>query len=68
MISTTAAVLALLEDPLADAHFELVDVECTGLGTAAAAVRVFVELAESQVAINAHAGNWKLTAEQRDQI
>ena len=47
MTSPTAAVLALLEAPLADAHFELVDVDCAGIGTAAAAVRVFVELAES---------------------
>ncbi len=46
MTSPTAAVLALLEAPLADAHFELVDVDCTGIGTAAAAVRVFVELAQ----------------------
>lgn len=47
MTSTIAAVLALLEAPLADAHFELVDVDCAGIGTAAAAVRVFVELAEN---------------------
>ena len=46
MTTTTAAVLALLEAPLADAHFELVDVDCAGIGTAAAAVRVFVELAQ----------------------
>ena len=46
MTTPTAAVLALLEAPLADAHFELVDVDCTGIGTAAAAVRVFVELAQ----------------------
>ncbi len=46
MTSTTAAVLALLEGPLAEAHFELVDVDCAGIGTAAAAVRVFVELAQ----------------------
>ena len=45
MTSTTAAVLVLLEGPLAEAHFELVDVDCAGIGTAAAAVRVFVELA-----------------------
>ena len=47
MTSPAAAVLALLERPLADAHFELVDVDCAGIGTAAAAVRVFVELAPS---------------------
>ncbi len=45
MTTTTAAVLALLEAPLADAYFELVDVDCAGIGTVAAAVRVFVELA-----------------------
>ena len=45
MTTTTAAVLALLEVPLANGHFELVDVDCAGIGTAAAAVRVFVELA-----------------------
>ncbi len=43
--SIHAALLALLEGPLAEAHFELVDVECLGLGTAGASVRVFVELA-----------------------
>lgn len=47
MTSPTAAVLVLLEGPLAEAHFELVDVDCAGIGTAAAAVRVFVELAPS---------------------
>ena len=47
MTSPTAAVLVLLEGPLAEAHFELVDVDCAGIGTAAAAVRVFVELAAS---------------------
>ncbi len=47
MTSLTAAVLALLEAPLADAHFELVDVDCAAFGTVAAAVRVFVEFAET---------------------
>ena len=47
MTSPTAAVLVLLEGPLAEAHFELVDVDCAGIGTAVAAVRVFVELAAS---------------------
>jgi ribosome maturation factor RimP len=44
--SVHAALLALLEGPLAEAQFELVDVECLGLGTAGATVRVFVELAQ----------------------
>ena len=47
MTALNVAVLALLEAPLADAHFELVDVDCAGIGTAAAALRVFVELAEN---------------------
>lgn len=47
MSDITASLLALLESPLAEAHFELVDIECVGLGTAAAAVRIYVELAQS---------------------
>ncbi len=43
--SPRAALLALLEAPLAEANFELVDVECLALGTAGATVRVSVELA-----------------------
>ena len=42
--SPRAALLALLEGPLAEANFELVDVECVALGTAGATVRVSVEL------------------------
>jgi ribosome maturation factor RimP len=38
-----ANLIGLLEGPLTDAHFELVDVECSSIGTASAAVRVFVE-------------------------
>lgn len=42
--SVVPALLALLEGPLAHAHFELVDIDCLGLGTAGATVRVLVEL------------------------
>ena len=47
--SPREALLALLEGPLAEAKYELVDVQCVGLGTAAATVRVSVELAHDHL-------------------
>ena len=43
--SVVSALLAMLEGPLADASYELVDIDCLGLGTVGATVRVLVELA-----------------------
>ena len=45
--SVVTALLALMEEPLADAHFELVDIDALGLGATGATVRVLVELAVS---------------------
>ena len=43
--SVVTALLALMESPLADAHYELVDIDALGLGGPGATVRVLVELA-----------------------